>query len=148
MDMSPEMLDEIVRSEFSFLREIGYEYRNATLECTEALGPYLECEYRSDRLQRSVVTALIRSVSPATRDVLMVHLGYGNRTFSLPDYLKHIKASKAQIKALELHTQVGTPAERVRNVLRASAELLQTKLLRVIQGMEWKDVPFDWCGYK
>jgi hypothetical protein len=148
MKMPPESLDALVQPEFSFLSELGYEYRNATIESTEALGPYLECEYFNKCLQRSILIVLIWSVSPATRDVLVVHLGSGSRTFSLFEYLEHIKASENQVKALELHIQVGSPGERVRNVLRSSAELLQKELLRVIQGLEWKDVPFDWCGYK
>ena len=145
---SLKALDAEVTAALNFLEGIGYRYEQANESSMELLGPYIECCFRNAMLGTSLTLNLIPAEKPGTRNALVLHMGWGNRTLTLHEYLKYYGATEARSRALELGGASEPAVQDIARVLAAASELLRGELFGVISGKEWKDVPIDWGDYK
>ena len=140
--------DEAVLEALGSIKDRGFDYLGGVILSSQALGDYIEGEFRSSGANRSIRVTYLPSIYGHDDAIKIFVENHRGGTFSIDQYLKHIGVNAEILEKLKLKNYSGAFRERVRACLEEYDSIMNQYLASCIDGHKWQDVPIDWRGYK
>jgi|JI6StandDraft_1071083.scaffolds.fasta_scaffold76180_2 hypothetical protein len=143
-----EIFSAEVKKIFGVLETKGFQFQNASIKHTDAIGDYAEIlvSNRSTGKRLAFMYAPARNIRPEAISIFLQN--DSGDMFSISDFLVHKKINPLLRRSISLVNYHGALEEKFAGALRASKEIIFQYLESHLFGSEWDSIPIQWGGLK